>query len=268
MTAVATKSRPRSRRRMPAPACRCTSTRVSLTNPRHARRLSLLCRQRPATLRRQGPGHSPAVARAFLGRPRVGRGKLTSPSRSGTSAGSKPPARSAPAQEAALVKQLQPGHNRASAPERRQLHVTLVHDGEGWRPELVLASGLDFGAAPRLIGGLFKSAREAGERSAPWPPTVNPCDGAAGSGKDRARQALLRLPDPPLPCWDRQLSHSPSTPAPGRRPGPAQARLLALRRSGADPRRRRADLIDGWRYLGTARSDEELRPCSMPAAPS
>ncbi len=172
--------------------------------------------------------------------------------------------------EAALVKQLQPGHNRQL---RRNDDIctwtlvdhgdictwTLVDHGEGWlRPELVLASGLDFGSGASFYG-LFKSAREAGDVLRALAAEQSLCDVLLG----------LEKTAPGKPCFGYQI-HRCRGACIGKEPFAkhtlrlvgtlARLKLVswpfagpALIREGGE-----AHLIDGWRYLGTARSDEEL----------
>ena len=161
--------------------------------------------------------------------------------------------------EAALVKQLQPGHNRQLRRNDDSCTWTLVDHGEGWlRPELVLASGLDFGSGASFYG-LFKSAREAGEVLRALAAEQNLCDVLLG----------LEKTAPGKPCFGYQI-HRCRGACIGNEPfakhtlrlvgALARLRLVswpfagpALIREGDE-----AHLIDGWRYLGTARSDEEL----------
>ena len=65
--------------------------------------------------------------------------------------------------EAALVKELQPSHNRQLRRNDEVCTWTLVDEGEGWlRPELATARDLDFGFRFACYG-LFRSSKEAGE---------------------------------------------------------------------------------------------------------
>ncbi len=161
--------------------------------------------------------------------------------------------------EAALVKQLQPSHNRQLRRNDDICTWTLVDHGESWlRPELVLASSLDFASGASCYG-LFKSAREAGEVLRALVAEHKLCDVLLG----------LEKTAPDKPCFGYQI-HRCRGACIGNEPFAkhtlrlvaALARLKlvswpfagpALIREGDD-----AHLIDGWRYLGTARSDEEL----------
>ena len=161
--------------------------------------------------------------------------------------------------EAVLVKQLQPTHNRQLRRSDDICTWTLVDEGNGWlRPELVGARDLDFGIHASCYG-LFKSAREAGTVLRALAAEHNLCDALLGLEKSA----------PGKPCFGYQIKRcsgacvgdEPPTKHTLRLVG-ALARLKlvswplngpALIREGDE-----AHLIDAWRYLGTARSDEEL----------
>ena len=161
--------------------------------------------------------------------------------------------------EAVLVKQLQPTHNRQLRRNDDICTWTLVDEGNGWlRPELVGARDLDFGIHASCYG-LFKSAREAGAVLRALAAEHNLCDALLG----------LEKTAPGKPCFGYQIKrcsgacvgNEPPTKHTLRLVG-ALARLKlvswplngpALIREGDE-----AHLIDAWRYLGTARSDEEL----------
>ena len=161
--------------------------------------------------------------------------------------------------EAGLVKQLQPTHNRQLRRNDDICTWILVDEGNGWlRPELVAARDLDFGIHASGYG-LFKSAREAGTVLRALAAEHNLCDALLGLEKSA----------PGKPCFGYQIKRcsgacvgdEPPTKHTLRLVG-ALARLKlvswplngpALIREGDE-----AHLIDAWRYLGTARSDEEL----------
>ena len=162
--------------------------------------------------------------------------------------------------EAALVKQLQPGHNRQLRRNDDICTWTLVDHGEGWlRPELVLASSLDFGSGASFYG-LFKSAREAGEVLRALAAEHNLCDVLLGLEKTAPGNA----------CFGYQIKHCQGA-CIGNKPFArhtlrlvgALARLKLVSWPFAGPALIRegdeAHLIDAWRYLGSARSDEELQ---------
>lgn len=161
--------------------------------------------------------------------------------------------------EAALVKRLHPSHNRQLRKNDEVCTWTLVDEGEGWlRPVLASAHNLDFSHQSSCYG-LFKNAREATdvlralvaehnlcdiltglEKGAPGRPCfghqVKRCKGAC-IGKEAASRHTMRL----LAGLTRlKLIAWPF-------PGPA------LIREGEE-----AHVIEGWRYLGTARSEGEI----------
>jgi len=161
--------------------------------------------------------------------------------------------------EASLVKQLQPTSNRQLRKNDELCTWLLVDEGEGWlRPELASARELDMGLRTSCYG-LFKTAREATdvlralatehklcdallglEKTVPGKPCfgyqIKRCKGACIGGEPYARHtmrlvgALARLK---LATWPLN--------------GPA------LIREGDE-----AHVIDGWRYLGTAKSDADI----------
>ena len=161
--------------------------------------------------------------------------------------------------EAMLVKQLQPSANRQPGTNEDLCTWTLVDEGQGWlRPHLASPSELDMGLGTACYG-LFKNSKEATgalrtlaaennlcdtllglEKSVPgkscFGNQVRRCKGACVGNESYARHtmrlvgALSRLK---LVSWPFN--------------GPA------LIREGAE-----AHLIDRWRYLGTATSDDDL----------
>ncbi|HSN64638.1 MAG TPA: exonuclease domain-containing protein [Azonexus sp.] len=161
--------------------------------------------------------------------------------------------------EAALVKQLQPTHNRQLRKNDDACTWTLIDEGEGWlRPQLAAARDLDMSVRSSCYG-LFKSSKEASEVLRALAAEHNLCD------------ALLDLEKttPGKPCFGYQVKRckgacigcEPYAKHTMRLVG-ALSRLKlvswplngpALIREGDE-----AHLIDGWRYLGSARSDEEL----------
>jgi DNA polymerase-3 subunit epsilon len=156
--------------------------------------------------------------------------------------------------EAALVKQLQPTHNRQLRKQRRNCAPGRwsMKAKAGCARELVYASDLEFGIAPRCYG-LFKKRQ--------------------GSQRDAARPGRIAQP---VRCLLGLEKVPPANPASATRPQTLQRRLRrqgalakhtmrlmtaltglklvswpfpgpALIREGDE-----AHLIDGWRYLGTA----------------
>lgn len=161
--------------------------------------------------------------------------------------------------ESALVKQLQPTHNRLLRKNDETCTWMLVDEGEGWlRPQLVLASDLEFDIRTACYG-LFKTTKEANEVLRAQAESHNLCDILLGLEKAK----------PGKPCFGHQLKRCKGA-CVGKEPlAKHTMRLMtaltglklvswpfpgpALIREGDE-----AHLIEGWRYLGTARSDEEL----------
>jgi DNA polymerase-3 subunit epsilon len=161
--------------------------------------------------------------------------------------------------ESALVKQLQPTHNRLLRKNDETCTWTLVDEGEGWlRPQLVLAGDLEFDIRTACYG-LFKTTKEANEVLRALAESHNLCDILLGLEKAK----------PGKPCFGHQLKRCKGA-CVGKEPlAKHTMRLMtaltglklvswpfpgpALIREGDE-----AHLIEGWRYLGTARSDEEL----------
>lgn len=162
--------------------------------------------------------------------------------------------------ESALVKELLPTQNRQLRKNDETCTWTLVDEGQGWlRPQLARACDLDFGIATSCYG-LFKNSKEANtilrkladshslcdmltglQPAKPGKPCfghqIRRCKGACVGKEDSARHTMrlmAALTGLKLVSWPY--------------PGPA------ILREGDE-----AHLVDGWRYLGTARSDDELR---------
>lgn len=162
-------------------------------------------------------------------------------------------------QEAALVKRLQPSHNRQLRKNDEACTWTLVDEGEGWlRPALASAHDLDFRLQASCYG-LFKNAREATEVLRSLAAEHNLCDALLG----------LEKGVPGKPCFGYQIRRCKGA-CVGKEPlakhtmrllaGLTRVKLMtwpfpgpALIREGEE-----AHLLDGWRYLGTARSEGEI----------
>lgn len=162
-------------------------------------------------------------------------------------------------QEAALVKQLAPTHNRLLRRNDEACTWTLVDEGDGWlRPQLAQARDLDFGLGASCYG-LFKNAREATDVLRALADSHQLCDVLLGLDKAK----------PGKPCFGHQIRRckgacigaEPYAKHTMRLVG-ALARLKlvawpfagpALIREGDD-----SHLVDGWRYLGAARDDDAL----------
>jgi DNA polymerase-3 subunit epsilon len=161
--------------------------------------------------------------------------------------------------EAALVKELLPTHNRQLRRNDDACTWTLADEGEGWlRPQLAWARDLDFGLATSCYG-LFKNSKEATAVLRALAESHNLCDVLLGLEKAK----------PGKPCFGHQLRRCRGA-CIGREPRAMHTMRLvaaltalklaawpfagpALIREGAE-----AHLVEGWRYLGTARSDDEL----------
>jgi len=161
--------------------------------------------------------------------------------------------------EAALVKQLQPAHNRQLRKNDDVCTWTLVDAGEGWlRPQLASARELDMGIRSACYG-LFKNGKEATAVLRALAGEHNLCDALLG----------LEKIAPGKPCFGHQVKRCKGA-CVGSEPYARHSMRLvgalsrlklvswplngpALIREGDE-----AHLIDGWRYLGTVRSDEEV----------
>jgi DNA polymerase-3 subunit epsilon len=161
--------------------------------------------------------------------------------------------------EAALIKQLLPSANRLLRKNDDVCTWTLADQGEGWlRPQLTAARDFDFGLRSSCYG-LFKSSKEATDVLRALAAEHHLCDALLGLDKTA----------PGKPCFGYQIKRckgacigaEPLARHTMRLVG-ALARLKlvswplngpALIREGDE-----AHLIDGWRYLGTVRGDEDL----------
>jgi DNA polymerase-3 subunit epsilon len=162
--------------------------------------------------------------------------------------------------ESALVKQLLPINNRQLRRNDDVCTWTLVDEGEGWlHPQLTSARDLDFGIRTSCYG-LFKSKKEATEVLRALAAEHNLCDTLLG----------LENATPGKPCFGHQIKRCKGA-CIGREPlakhtmrlvgALARIKLVswplngpAIIREGEE-----AHLIDGWRYLGTARSEDDIR---------
>ena len=161
--------------------------------------------------------------------------------------------------EATLVKQLLPSHNRQLRKNDDLCTWTLVDEGDGWlRPELATARELDMGIRSSCYG-LFKSGKEATEVLRALAAEHQLCDALLG----------LEKTTPGKPCFGYQIKRCKGACVGSEPYAKHTMRLVgaltrlklvtwplngpAIIREGDE-----AHLIEGWRYLGTARSDEEL----------
>lgn len=161
--------------------------------------------------------------------------------------------------EAALIKQLQPIHNRTLRRNDDLCFWQLVEERAGeWRPQLLLASELGCRQQEQLFGP-FKSAREAKRTLTELAKEHRLCHALLGLEKVK----------PGKPCFAHQLQQCKGA-CVGKEPVSFHsARLMAaLGRQRLEPWPftgpawlREGDelhLIDHWRHLGTAHSEAEL----------
>lgn len=161
--------------------------------------------------------------------------------------------------EAALVKQLQPSHNRYLRKNDEVCTWLLIDEGEGWlRPQLASAHDLDMSIRSACYG-LFKTSKEATDVLRVLANEFNLCDVLLGlekvvPGKACFGHQIKR-------CKGACIGHEPYAKHTMRLVG-ALSRLKlacwplngpALIREGDE-----AHLIDGWRYLGTVKSEAEI----------
>jgi DNA polymerase-3 subunit epsilon len=161
--------------------------------------------------------------------------------------------------EATLVKQLQPSSNRQLRKNDDICTWTLVDEGEGWlRPELTSARDLEFGIHASCYG-LFKNSKEATDVLRALATEYNLCDTLLGLEKNV----------PGKPCFGYQIrrckgacvGHEPYAKHTMRLVGAlTRLKLVAWPVNGPALIREGKEfhLIEGWRYLGTARSEVEL----------
>ncbi len=169
--------------------------------------------------------------------------------------------------EAALVKRLQPSHNRQLRRNTELCAWRLVEQGGGrCVPELVHARDHDFGRRDKLYG-LFKSPRDARRSLQGLAEEHGLC--LATLGLEQVR--------PGRPCFGHQVGKCAGA-CVGKEPvARHSARLMAalgrlrlkgwpfpgpaLIREGEE-----GHVVDAWCYLGTVRADEEIAPLLEGAA--
>jgi DNA polymerase-3 subunit epsilon len=168
--------------------------------------------------------------------------------------------------EAALVKEMQPSHNRQLRKNDEVCTWTLVDEGDGWlRPELRSAREIEFSLRSSCYG-LFKSKKEATDVLRALADSHNLCDTLLG----------LEKGIPGKPCFGHQIKRCKGACVGHESLAKHSMRLVgaltglklvswpyagpALIREGDE-----AHLIDGWRYLGTVSSDEDIH--ALLAAP-
>ena len=160
--------------------------------------------------------------------------------------------------EAALVKKLQPTHNRQLRRNNELCSIQVQEDSEGLRVHVAYANELDFATTSNLYG-LFKSKREALKALTEIAEEHSLCKAVIGLEKVK----------PESPCFGRQLKKCRGA-CIGDEPRLAHdARLLsglsklkiktwpfdgpAYLQEGDEML-----LIENWAYLGSARSEEEI----------
>lgn len=171
--------------------------------------------------------------------------------------------------EAALIKQLQPIHNRTLRRNDELCFWQLVEERAGaWRPQLLLASELGRRQQEQLFGP-FKSAREAKRTLTELAKEHRLCHALLGLEKVK----------PGKPCFAHQLQQCKGA-CVGKEPVSFHsARLMAaLGRQRLEPWPfagpawlREGDelhLIDHWRHLGTAHSEADLYALLETAPPA
>ncbi|HLO64207.1 MAG TPA: ethanolamine utilization protein, partial [Azonexus sp.] len=163
--------------------------------------------------------------------------------------------------ESALVKELLPTQNRQLRKNEEVCTWTLVDEGEGWlRPQLVLANELDFGLATSCYG-LFKNSKEANTVLRQLIESHSLCDMLTG-------QQPIK---PGKPCFGHQIRRCKGA-CLGKEPLAKHTMRLMTALTGLKlvswpfpgPAILREDdeahVIDGWRYLGTVKSDHDIHP--------
>ena len=171
--------------------------------------------------------------------------------------------------EAALIKQLQPIHNRTLRRNDELCFWQLVEERAGaWRPQLLLASELGCRQQEQLYGP-FKSAREAKRTLTELAKEHRLCHALLGLEKVK----------PGKPCFAHQLQQCKGA-CVGKEPVSFHsARLMAaLGRQRLEPWPfagpawlREGDelhLVDHWRHLGTAHSEADLYALLETAPPA
>lgn len=161
--------------------------------------------------------------------------------------------------EARLVKELQPTHNRQLRRSKDFCAWQLVDQGDGhWLPRLVMARDLDPGRQEHLYG-VFKNPKEAKAALTDLAKTRKLCPVVLG----------LEVGEPGKPCFARQLKHCK-----GACVGEESLRQHSLRLMDGLAKLRletwpfpgpavlregdAVHVVDHWRYLGSAHSDEEI----------
>ncbi|MGE5471379.1 MAG: exonuclease domain-containing protein [Bacteroidota bacterium] len=169
-------------------------------------------------------------------------------------------------QEAALVKALQPSHNRPARRNDELCTWTLVDEGEGWlRPQLASAAELDFDIHAACYG-LFKNAKEATDVLRALCDSQQLCDTRLGLSPRAPGQPCAGLAGKRCrgACIGRETPARHSM----RLLGALSALKLASWPVSGPALIREGDaayLVDAWRYLGTVTADADVH--ALLAAP-
>lgn len=170
--------------------------------------------------------------------------------------------------EAALIKQLQPTHNRHLRRNDEQCAIALIDHGSGLvKPEIVFARDLDFGRRKNLYGP-FKTAKEATKVLTELADAHGLCHAVLGLEKVAGGK----------PCFAHQIRKCRGA-CVGAEPLVAHTlrlvQALAKLRLEAWPfdgpawikEGEEVHVVDGWCYLGSAKSEDELWPLLDQARP-
>lgn len=162
--------------------------------------------------------------------------------------------------ESALVKELLPTQNRQLRKNEEVCTWTLVDEGEGWlRPQLTLAHELDFGLSTSCYG-LFKNSKEANTVMRQLVESHHLCDMLTGQQPIKAGK----------PCFGHQIRRCKGA-CVGKEPLAKHTMRLMTALTGLKlvswpfpgpaviREEDEAHVVDGWRYLGTAKSDDDIR---------
>ena len=163
--------------------------------------------------------------------------------------------------EAALVKKLQPTHNRQLRRNNELCSIQLLDGSDGLQVNVAYASELDFARTSNLYG-LFKSKREALKALTEIAEEYNLCKAMTGLEKVKAGS----------PCFGRQLKKCRGACTGDETRLAHDTRLLnglgklKIRTWPFDgPAYLKEDdeilLIENWAYLGSARNEEEIWAC-------
>jgi len=161
-------------------------------------------------------------------------------------------------QEAALVKKLQPTHNRQLRRNNELCSIQLKEASEGLKVHVAYANALDFATTSNLYG-LFKSKREALKALTEIAGEHNLCKAIIGLEKVKVGS----------PCFGRQLKKCRGACIGDEARLAHDARLLAglgklkIRTWPFDgpayiKEGEEMLLIENWAYLGSARSEEDI----------